>query len=102
MRIFPARCDPQFAQPRGAHQRGNTRHRGDHSADKGDVTDVAREIAYIKRQDRRNGTGGHRIISEVTNRLSTSLGFCSEENTSLALSISFTAIGTKFSRIKTG
>lgn len=29
------------------------------------------------------------IISEVTNRLSTSLGFCSEENTSLALSISF-------------
>ena len=40
------------------------------------------------------------IISEVTNRLSTSLGFCSEENTSLALSISFLAIGTKFSRIK--
>lgn len=29
------------------------------------------------------------MISEVTNRLSTSFGFCREENTAFALSISF-------------
>lgn len=40
------------------------------------------------------------IISEVINRLSISLGFCSEENIFLVLSIFFLVIGIKFLWIK--